>query len=62
MNKEIKNSQDLIRNEMLKQRKKIKITAQKAERSAIDIINELTERAVDFTSDKLRQAEDKLLD
>jgi hypothetical protein len=62
MNKEIKNSQDIIRNEILKQRENIKKSARKAERSAIDIINELTERAVDFTSDKLRQAEDKLLD
>ena len=61
MSKETKNRQDSIRIEMQKQKDNIRETARNAERSAIVIINELTDRAVDFTSEKLRQAEDKLL-
>ena len=48
---------------MKKDKTKDKNTKEKAEhieRSAIDIINDLADKALDFTSEKLDEIEDKL--
>lgn len=40
--------------------KSVKEKAEHIERSAIDIINDLADKAMEFTSEKLEQLEDKL--